>query len=70
MVTVPWVGWVTLVMVSGSPSTSLSLRSTGTVMGVSSGVLTVSSRATGGSLTGVTVTATWAVTGVRPSVTV
>ena len=44
--------WVT---VSGSPSGSLSLRSTGMVTGVSSGVMALSSRATGPSLTPVTV---------------
>src|SRR5438128_8129723 len=48
-------------MVSGSPSGSLSLASGAMVTGTSSGVLALSSTATGGSLTGVTVTVTVAV---------
>ena len=69
-VTVPCSGWVKPMMLSGSPSTSVSLRSTGMEMGVSSEVLTRSLTATGASLTGVTSTLTVAVTGVRPSVAV
>ena len=47
--------------VSGSPSMSVSLGRTETVTGVSSGVTSESSLATGGSLTGSTVTVTSAV---------
>ena len=52
---------VAVVTVSGSPSTSLSLASTGMITGVSSLVVAVSGWATGASLTGVTVTVTVAV---------
>ena len=69
-VTVPLAGSLKLVTVSGSLSTSLSLERTSTVTAVSSGVVTLSSTATGGSFTGVTVTFTSAVTGVVPSVAV
>src|SRR5436190_821575 len=57
MTTVPLVV-VASVMISGSPSRSLSLASGAIVIGTSSGVVAVSSNATGGSLTGVTVTVT------------
>ena len=52
---------VAVVTVNGSLSTSLSLARTATVTGVSSGVVAVSFRATGGSLTGRTITSTIAV---------
>src|ERR1051325_11505376 len=55
MLAVPLVG-LTLVMVSVSPSTSLSLTSTGMVTRVSSGVVAASFTAIGASLTAVTVT--------------
>ena len=58
------------VMVSVSPSGSLSLTSRFRVTGVSSGTVTRSLTASGASLTGVTSTCTLACTGVRPSVTV
>src|SRR5881394_1251188 len=57
MTTVPLVV-VASVMISGSPSRSLSLASGAIVIGTSSGVVALSSTATGGSLTGVTVTVT------------
>ena len=61
MVAVPLAGAETLVMVSGSPSTSVSLPRTLIVTAVSSGVEAASSAATGASFTGVTVTVTVAV---------
>src|SRR5881394_37443 len=57
MTTMPLVV-VALVMVSESPSRSVSLSSGAMVIGTSSGVVAVSSSATGGSLTGVTITVT------------
>ena len=45
-------------IVSGSPSTSVSLATMSSVTGVSSGVAMASGFATGASFTGVTVTAT------------
>src|SRR6185503_16985019 len=57
MITVPLVV-VASMMISGSPSRSLSLASGTMVTGTSSGVVVLSSTATGGSLTGVTVTVT------------
>ena len=55
--TVPWVGWVTAFTVLGPPSTSVSLANTLiAVAGSSSTTVLVSSTATGGSSTSVTVT--------------
>ena len=59
--TCPWPGAVWSMTVSVSPSRSVSLGRTETVTGVSSGVTSESSLATGGSLTGSTVTVTSAV---------
>ena len=55
-VAIPLVGPVTTLAVLGSrfPSTSVSLATTSTTTGVSSGVVALSSLATGGSFTGVT----------------
>ena len=62
MTSVPWVGFVTTAAVSGFPSRSVSFASTpfvaSTMSATSSVVLYVSSTATGGWLTGVTVMAT------------
>ncbi len=58
---VPFAGGETSVTVRSSPSTSVSLASTGIVAGVSSVVVMASSWAMGASLTGVTVTVTVAV---------
>ena len=60
LVTEPLAGAVTTIAVLGSrfPSASVSLATTSTVTGVSSGVVALSSLATGGSLVGVTSTET------------
>ena len=60
-VPVPWVGAVTLLTDSVSPSRSLSFDKTAIVAAVSSAVVAVSLTATGPSLTVVTVTFTVAV---------
>ena len=62
MTTAPWVGWLTLAIVFGPPSLSVSLASTLTVVAAaSSSTVFVSFTAVGGSSTQVTVTATVAV---------
>jgi hypothetical protein len=60
-VTVPAVGWVTAVMVSGSPLGSVSLPSTATVTGWSAGAPAWSACATGAALATVSVTVVVAV---------
>ena len=60
--TVPFAGWVTVSIVFGPPSTSVSLANTSiAVAGSSSATVAESSTATGGSSTQVTVTDTVAV---------
>ena len=72
MTTLPWLGSATtaLAMVSGSPSTSVSLASTATVTAALMGVEAMSLTATGASLTGVIESVSVAACVSRPSVTV
>ena len=72
-VAVPFAGAVQVKTASGSPSGSVSFASTGTDTALPAVVAAESSAASGGSLDGVTVTVTWAVShsdGTPPSQTV